>query len=94
MQELLRGAAGWCALLYSTHYMDEADALADDIAVLASGRLACHGSSLTLKVAQPLPPPEPGGPLFTLPAPDYAPDINASPCASPPATLMGMTKAT
>ena len=54
MQELLRGAAGWCALLYSTHYMDEADALADDIAVLAAGRLACHGSSLALKVPRPL----------------------------------------
>mmetsp|Transcript_7891 Transcript_7891/g.23248 ORF Transcript_7891/g.23248 Transcript_7891/m.23248 type:complete len:2373 (+) Transcript_7891:472-7590(+) len=49
LQDLLRGAAEWCALLYSTHFMDEADALADDIAVLASGRLVCHGSSLTLK---------------------------------------------
>ena len=35
--------------------MDEADALADDIAVLSSGRLACHGSSLFLKV-DPRPP--------------------------------------
>lgn len=49
-QVLVRGAASECAVLFSTHYMDEADAVADSIAILAAGRLAAHGSSLALKV--------------------------------------------
>ena len=36
-------------VLLTTHAMDEADALADRIAVLADGRLKCIGSSLFLK---------------------------------------------
>lgn len=50
-QVLVRGAASECAVLFSTHYMDEADAVADSIAILATGRLAAHGSSLALKVS-------------------------------------------
>ena len=34
-----------CVVL-TTHYMDEADLLADRIAVLSTGRLRCAGSSL------------------------------------------------
>jgi ABC-type multidrug transport system ATPase subunit len=33
----------------TTHYMDEADALGDRIAIMANGRLACSGSSTFLK---------------------------------------------
>ena len=36
-------------LVLTTHYMDEADLLADRIAVLSQGSLRCCGSSLFLK---------------------------------------------
>ena len=36
-------------LVLTTHYMDEADLLADRIAVMSAGKLSCLGSSLFLK---------------------------------------------
>ena len=36
-------------ILLTTHYMDEADFLGDRIAIMASGKLVCSGSSLFLK---------------------------------------------
>jgi len=36
-------------LVLSTHFMDEADALGDRIAIMAGGRVQCCGSSLFLK---------------------------------------------
>lgn len=50
LRVLLRRERGRCAMLLTTHFMDEADLLADSVAILAAGRLACHGPSLTLKV--------------------------------------------
>jgi ATP-binding cassette subfamily A (ABC1) protein 3 len=50
MWELLRAQRGERAIVLTTHYMDEADILADRIAILAVGRLECSGSSLFLKV--------------------------------------------
>jgi ABC-type multidrug transport system ATPase subunit len=37
------------ALLLTTHFMDEADLLADSIAIMAEGRLQAWGTSLALK---------------------------------------------
>jgi ATP-binding cassette subfamily A (ABC1) protein 3 len=36
-------------ILFSTHFMDEADVLGDRIAIMAAGKLRCSGSSLFLK---------------------------------------------
>ncbi|XP_065652513.1 phospholipid-transporting ATPase ABCA3 isoform X3 [Hydra vulgaris] len=36
-------------ILLTTHYMDEADVLGDQIAIMANGKLQCYGSSLFLK---------------------------------------------
>jgi len=38
-----RAAAG-CAVLLTTHYLEEAEALADDVAVLQAGRIVARGS--------------------------------------------------
>jgi len=38
------------AVLLTTHFMDEADLLSNDIYILDAGAVACHGSSLQLKV--------------------------------------------
>ena len=38
------------AVLLTTHFMDEADLLSDDVYILDAGAVACHGSSLQLKV--------------------------------------------
>ncbi|XP_067138203.1 LOW QUALITY PROTEIN: phospholipid-transporting ATPase ABCA3-like [Centruroides vittatus] len=38
-----------CTILLSTHYMEEADALGDRIAIMADGSLKCCGSSIFLK---------------------------------------------
>jgi len=40
------------AVLLTTHFMDEADLLSDDVYILDAGAVACHGSSLQLKVRQ------------------------------------------
>ena len=49
MWELLRRAKPGRVLVLTTHYMDEADILADRIAVMSQGKLRCWGSSLFLK---------------------------------------------
>ena len=49
MWELLRGAKPSRVLVLTTHYMDEADVLADRISVMSNGTLRCCGSSLFLK---------------------------------------------
>ncbi|KAL3895153.1 MAG: hypothetical protein SGPRY_013592, partial [Prymnesium sp.] len=42
MWELLRGAKEGRVLVLTTHYMDEADLLADRIAVMSQGKLRCY----------------------------------------------------
>ena len=49
LRTLLRRAKQNTALLLTTHFMDEADVLSDEVVILAAGRLACHGPSLALK---------------------------------------------
>ena len=51
MWTLLAGQKTGRALVLTTHYMDEADALGDRIAIMSTGRLCCVGSPLFLKVA-------------------------------------------
>lgn len=38
-----------CAILLSTHYMEEAEALADNVSIMSRGQLICHGTSAELK---------------------------------------------
>jgi len=47
--ELLKSSTAGRVLVLTTHYMDEADVLADRIAVMSTGKLRCVGSSLFLK---------------------------------------------
>ncbi|KAG8470313.1 hypothetical protein KFE25_008734 [Diacronema lutheri] len=47
--ELLQAAKAERALVLTTHYMDEADLLADKTAILSDGRLQAFGSALFLK---------------------------------------------
>lgn len=47
---LIRAAKGSAAVLLTTHHMDEADLLADRVAILAQGRVAAEGTPLQLKV--------------------------------------------
>ena len=42
-------ARQWCALVLTTHSMEEADALCGRIGIMSGGRLACLGTSLHLK---------------------------------------------
>ena len=49
MWDLLQRTKVERALVLTTHYMDEADLLADRIAVMSAGRLCCVGTSLFLK---------------------------------------------
>uniref|UniRef100_A0A8C3KGP5 Cholesterol transporter ABCA5 n=1 Tax=Calidris pygmaea TaxID=425635 RepID=A0A8C3KGP5_9CHAR len=46
---LLRNRKANCVTVFSTHFMDEADILADRKAVISQGMLKCLGSSLFLK---------------------------------------------
>jgi ABC-2 type transport system ATP-binding protein len=47
--ELIRGlAAGGTTILLTTHYLDEAEALADRVAVIAGGRIVAEGTPATL----------------------------------------------
>jgi len=46
---LLRGKKPGRAVVLTTHFMDEAELLADRIAIMASGKLNCCGSALFLK---------------------------------------------
>ena len=47
--ELVRSQAQDSIVILTTHYMDEAEALADRVAIISSGRLYCCGSPLFLK---------------------------------------------
>uniref|UniRef100_A0A8D2H7N5 ABC transporter domain-containing protein n=1 Tax=Urocitellus parryii TaxID=9999 RepID=A0A8D2H7N5_UROPR len=47
--DLLRTYKQDRTILLTTHYMDEADALGDRIAIMATGSLQCCGSSIFLK---------------------------------------------
>ena len=47
--DVTRRAKAGRAVVLTTHSMEEADLLADDIAIMAAGRLAAHGSPLELK---------------------------------------------
>ena len=47
--ELLQKSKSGRVILLTTHFMDEADTLADRIAIMSEGRLLCSGSSLFLK---------------------------------------------
>ena len=38
----------WQVILLTTHFMDEADILADRKAIISRGRVRCYGSSLFL----------------------------------------------
>lgn len=51
LRTLLRRERQHAAMILTTHYMDEADLLADSIAIMVTGRLACHGPSLSLKAS-------------------------------------------
>lgn len=45
-----RAAAG-CAVLLTTHYLEEAEALADDVAVLQAGRIVARGSVAQIRAS-------------------------------------------
>ncbi|XP_030384717.1 ATP-binding cassette sub-family A member 3-like [Scaptodrosophila lebanonensis] len=47
--DLLRAEKPGRTILLTTHYMDEADALADRIAIMSNGELKCYGTSFSLK---------------------------------------------
>ena len=47
--DVIRRAKAGRAVVLTTHSMEEADLLADDIAIMAAGRLAAHGSPPELK---------------------------------------------
>lgn len=47
--ELLRQRQQHCVILLTTHFLDEADILADQIAIVTRGQLRCAGSSMALK---------------------------------------------
>ena len=47
--DLLQGEKRGRTILLTTHFMDEADLLADRIAIMAGGELQCSGSPLFLK---------------------------------------------
>jgi ABC-2 type transport system ATP-binding protein len=53
-QTIRRLVAGGCGLVLTTHYLEEAEALADRIAVLARGRIVAQGSigEIRARVAQ------------------------------------------
>lgn len=49
MWEMLKKNKNGKIIIFTTHYMDEADILADRIGIMADGTLKCVGSSLFLK---------------------------------------------
>ncbi len=46
--EIRRARADGCAIVLSTHYLDEAEALCDRIAILSEGRIVAEGTPQTL----------------------------------------------
>ena len=49
LYEILRAHRQSHSIILTTHYMEEADILADRVAVLTHGSLRCYGSSAFLK---------------------------------------------
>lgn len=49
MWDMLKKNKNGKIIIFSTHYMDEADILADRIGIMADGSLQCVGSPLFLK---------------------------------------------
>ncbi|KAI5799029.1 hypothetical protein EDC01DRAFT_716765 [Geopyxis carbonaria] len=47
--DIVLAARGERTILMTSHYLDEADLLADHIAILSKGRLKCEGSAVALK---------------------------------------------
>ncbi|CAK4029999.1 ABC transporter [Lecanosticta acicola] len=47
--DILLAERGKRSMLLTTHFLDEADLLSDDIAVLSKGKLVAHGSAVELK---------------------------------------------
>ena len=47
--DLIQAERAGRTMLLSTHFMDEADILADRIAIMAAGKVVCYGTSLFLK---------------------------------------------
>ena len=66
-------------ILLTTHYMDEAQALADRVAIIAAGRIVAEGTPADLAAAQR------GTEIrFTLPAEAVPAELPGSPARSPP----------
>ena len=51
MWDILQIERSGRTIILSTHYMEEADVLADRIAIMADGKLQCCGSAMFLKNA-------------------------------------------
>jgi len=49
MWDMLKNNKRGRIIILTTHYMEEADILADRIAIMSAGKLQCLGSSLFLK---------------------------------------------
>jgi ATP-binding cassette subfamily A (ABC1) protein 3 len=47
--QMIKDARSSRIIILTTHYMDEADFLGDQIAIMSEGRLVCSGSSVFLK---------------------------------------------
>lgn len=47
--DVVQGERGRRTILVTTHHMEEADVLGDRVAIMASGRVVCAGSTLFLK---------------------------------------------
>uniref|UniRef100_A0A0A9VVP1 ATP-binding cassette sub-family A member 5 n=1 Tax=Lygus hesperus TaxID=30085 RepID=A0A0A9VVP1_LYGHE len=46
---VLLGARGSTTIVITTHYMEEADVLADHVALMVNGKLKCYGTTMFLK---------------------------------------------
>jgi ABC-2 type transport system ATP-binding protein len=62
--ESLRGAGK--AIVYTTHYMEEAERLCDRIVIVDHGRVVASGTPASLRRMIPPPPPKPSEPLASL----------------------------
>lgn len=47
--DIIENAKRGCAIILTTHSMEEADILSDRIGIMAKGRLRCIGTSIRLK---------------------------------------------
>jgi ABC-2 type transport system ATP-binding protein len=57
-QQIRRLATGGCAILLTTHYLEEAEALADRIVVIDRGRIVADGTTQDMKALAGLEAPE------------------------------------